>query len=293
MSGSPSVARWRLEQGVACLEGAQLAARLNPARAEEGLTAAELEGRPIEGLRLLGLATPDPAAGPFTLEDCYVRQRDLFALYAVGADRRAYLEAVWRVLVAEDLSESARPWAGPGVELILSVHTERLEDCVQLAVESRIPSAELLRLSAPGGPCSATNGWPGLPRAGSEDEQANWASDFERLRPPVGPPGPAQTLTAPVCLVHSLRLPGGGEAGYVEAAGPNDVPSAQLAWLATPPGAARVRYAVFRTLLEKGVILRARVRGVFLAAGLGAEEYPRRAAEVYRALVSADPVLGT
>ncbi len=293
MSGSPNIARWRLEQGVAYLAGSLLGARLNPGRAEEGLTALRLEGRRLEGLCLLGVCAPAPASGVLGLEECYVRQRDLVAVYAWGTAPCTYLEAIWRVLAAEDLSAGATPGAAVGVELILSIHTERLEDCIQLGVESRFPVEWLLGLSAAAGPCPPKSGRPGVSAAGTQERQTAAALRFERLGPPAAIPTAAQTLPAPVCVVCSLQAEDRSQIGYVEAACPSDVPSAELAWIARPFRQARVRYAVLPTALEKGVILRARVRGVFLAAGVPAEEQPRCAGEVYRALASAAPVLGS
>lgn len=321
MSGARNIAGWRLAQAVANLVGEQLAARLNPTRAEEGLAAIQLQGQPLEGLSLLGLCATDPSAGVLALEECYVRGRDLVAAYALDPERHAHLEAVWRLLAAEDLVDNlasgAPPWAAAGVELIVSIHTDRLEDRVPLVVESRVPSGELFGLSARGGPCAAADSRLDLPAPHTEDQSAAArvrvdrlapaaarvhfdrlgppaaGVRFDRLRPPADTPAPAQALPAPVCLVYSLRAQGGGKLGYVEAACPSGVPSAELGWVARPAPAACVRYAVLPTALEKGVILRARVRGVFLAAGVPAKEHLRCAVAVYRALAAAGPVLGT
>jgi hypothetical protein len=88
------------------------------------------------------------------------------------------------------------------------------------------------------------------------------------------------------CLL--FRLPG-GELSYAEMVHAADFQHDELSWEDRPHGVLRIAHRLFRTSLEKGVILRARVRGVFL---------PRQndaaiAAECYAAFVAADPPLGT
>jgi hypothetical protein len=57
----------------------------------------------------------------------------------------------------------------------------------------------------------------------------------------------------------------------------------------TPEGRVRIEHHLFAQALEKGVLLRARVRGVFLAR----DGDLQLAAEVYRAFAAAEPPLGT
>jgi len=323
MSDLGGLGQWHLDQGVACLASRLLGARLDPARVQDGITAVEFEGRALAGLHLLGLRTHEPAPAGLWLESWRVRRRDVVAVYAVDANRHTHVEAVWRVLSAEDFQPSAWPSTAAGLELIVSVYTERLEGRTQLAIESRMPVEGLVGISAacahdgqsgsgqgmPPGSAQQAQGPPvGVedqpapsgsaqdrqrPRGDAGGQQGSPAMRFERLGPRPGAPAPAQAVPAPVCLLYSLRSPAGGEAGYVEAAAPSDVPSAELSWVGSPCAELRVRYPVFPAPLEKGVILRARVRAVFLGNGARAREHERCAAEVYQVLAAADPVLGT
>jgi len=96
-----------------------------------------------------------------------------------------------------------------------------------------------------------------------------------------------------VCLLYTLRASDQTELAYVEAAAPSDVDSVEITAHCGVPTETCVRHAVFNAPLEKGVILRARVRAVFLAAGLPAQQAVRSAAQVYDTLIASDPVLGS
>ena len=64
-----------------------------------------------------------------------------------------------------------------------------------------------------------------------------------------------------------------------------------MSWVGTASGGdmLRIAHRLFRTNLEKGVILRARVRSVFLAR----RGDTAAAAQCYAAFATADPPLGT
>jgi hypothetical protein len=70
---------------------------------------------------------------------------------------------------------------------------------------------------------------------------------------------------------------------------PADFQRDELEWDGRYGGVWRVAHRLFCTNLEKGVILRARVRGVFFAR----QGDVAAAAECYAAFAAADPPLGT
>ncbi len=88
------------------------------------------------------------------------------------------------------------------------------------------------------------------------------------------------------CLL--FRLPG-GDLSYAEMVHPADFQYDEF-----QPGESRgnvvcIAHRLFRTNLEKGVILRARVRGIFLKR----PDDTQIAARCYAAFAGADPPLGT
>jgi len=119
---------WRLENEVATLEPGTLRASMDPCKIADGLRISEFEGRPLSGMSLLGV---EPAgAGPerLELEECYARRGDFVAVYELGPQGSVRLETVWRLLPAAQLAPSDTGRVRGGIELILSVHTTRLED---------------------------------------------------------------------------------------------------------------------------------------------------------------------
>ena len=116
-------------------------------------------------------------------------------------------------------------------------------------------------------------------------------------------PSPQSAACAPLALAPRRRQSIGPESGagcllfrlpdvdlsYVEMVHPADFQHDELSPGRPGGGALRIAHRLFRTSLEKGVILRARVRGVFVNRRDDAEA----AAECYAAFAAADPPLGT
>jgi hypothetical protein len=145
------------------------------------------------------------------------------------------------------------------LELIVSVQTSLLESMPALTVNSDTAVTELLRLTD-------------VNRSRFETIEAQSSSRFD-----------ADGSPAPGCYLFRLPL---GEFSYAEMVHPADFRGSTL----TPADhSRRVRtgHALFRQFLEKGVILRARVRGVLVTRTRDAETV----ALCYRVFAGGEPPL--
>lgn len=145
---------------------------------------------------------------------------------------------------------------GTFVELQLSVQTSLLDSRPALAVASRLPAGEARRL------VDAASG------------------EFELLKSPVTAVSPA----GPSCWL--FRWPQCG-LSYAEMSFPSDSHDERLTL--SDAGRLELRRRVFVEPLEKGVILRTRVRGVYLPSVRDEE----LAAAAYRAFIHSPPPLDT
>jgi len=284
---------WRLENEVATLEPGTLRASMDPRKIADGLRISEFEGRSLSGMGLLGVESAGAGPEQLELEECYPRHGDLVAVYELGPQGSVRLEAVWRLLPAARLAPSDTGRVRGGIELILSVHTTRLEDRAPLIVTTRISQTLLAEL----GMVDVGNWGSAEGNDLAQGHPKHQPSRAAGRKPPVEPlldsARSGRRLTPPVCLLYTLRASDQTELAYVEAAAPSDVDSVEITAHCGVPTETCVRHAVFNAPLEKGVILRARVRAVFLAAGLPAQQAVRSAAQVYDTLIASDPVLGS
>ena len=251
-------ARWQLDGNVARLSCGDFTAKIDLTKPADGLADNCLGGgRPVSD-HLLAIAIPSvPQGDTLSPSECYVRGCDLVAAYKESAARPVHVEVLWRVFGPAPSEEFLA-----AVELVVSVRTHVLESRPELAVQSDLPVCETLRL---------------------RDAES---ADFNRLAPPPEATMEIQPAGGPGCVLFRLA---GGELSYAEMVHPADFRSDELVRLSDDDGTVRVVHHLFSGRLEKGVILRARLQGVFL---------PRRddaqiAAPFYRAFATAEPPLGT
>ena len=224
---------------------------------DRGLIDVRADGHEIPGSELLGLRcrVKDAGLGGELLE-CYQRGRDLIASYCQTPQRPVRVDALWRATAA-----AIAPGVRGVVDLVVSVHTEVLESCPELAVRSAIPSLEVLRLK----------------HAGETQSPPTWDS--------ASVPSAVNPAAGPGCLLFRLAHT---DLSYAEMVHPVDFQRSELSRLAGT-ATIEVLHRLFAVRLEKGVILRARVRGVFVDRADDAS----RVLECYRAFASAEPPLGT
>ena len=217
---------WQLSGTTADWNSPPLAARVDLLAPGVGLQNLCIDSVPLPGASLLCLRTPEQDSAE-TLVDVYVRQDDLVATYAQTAARPVRPQIYWRGLPA------AAGRLG-GCELIVSAQTSLLGVDPALSITSLLPTSNVRRLC---------------------DEQA---AHFEPFNPSVGivavDSGPGAFL---------IRAPNAAWS-YLELIYPSDFARATLAWDAASQRAVRLTSFLFPESLEKGVIRRARIRGLFL-----------------------------
>lgn len=249
---------WRLEKLRARLQHDRLSATVDLTRPAEGLVEVSVGGSRLAGAHLLGVVVPSlPADDVASVIEHYARGTDLLGGYKESASRPLRVDALWRTV-------SPAPSEGliAGVELMVSVRTELFDSRPELTVRTTLSATETLRLLDAG------------------------STSYQPLAPSQDMPVAVQPEDGPGCVLFRLR---DAPLSYAEMVHPADFQHDEL--LRSPEDDRRVnaRHRLFAEHLEKGVILRARVRGVFLPR----DDDRQIAAQCYRAFAAAEPPLGT
>jgi hypothetical protein len=215
---------WRIDQTQASLDAPRLSARVNLQQPDQGLSNIGWHDTPFPNARLLQVRRT--GANP-RLVDAYVRGADLVAFYEMPASGSLAAQVYWRYIEHADLGAA-------GFELIVSVATELLDDDPCLAFGSEMRCSELLQ-------------------AASES-----ATGFRRVPVPDTAADEHDRCTGVGLFLHRL---GDGTFLYLEMVHPADFFAAEFAQ-GPAPGILRSRFGLFEERLEKGVIRRARARGL-------------------------------
>ena len=247
---------WKLKEHLVRLQADQLSAAIDLLKPQQGLSDINYRGMQLSSARLLAIDLGHLPTQQFgRLAERYARGADLVAAYEQPAASPLHIDALWRVVA---------PWPraplATAIELIVSVRTHLLEAQPDLHVHSIVPAEEVLR------PAAAADGvahWSPLP------------GEESRVLQPCGGPG---------CLLW--RLPG-GELSYAEMIHPADFQRDEFSGGRQDHRLTSVRHGLFADRLEKGVMLRARVRGVLMPR----HQDQAVAAECYAVFAAADPPL--
>lgn len=223
---------WQLRERTAVLQSGGLLAEIISLRPSDGMVNIVVAGRRLAEARLLGIAVdPDhqrPIAGP---SEVHIRGADLVVACEEPGQWPLHVDAVWRAVAATTCGEFLA-----GVDLIVSVRTHVLDAHPNLTVESIVPASEVLRVTA-----------------------------GQSMRAPIEPLSSLPTIMGPEsgggCLL--FRLPN-VELTYVEMVHPVDFQYDELSRSESGGDSLRLAHRLFRTDLEKGVLLRARLRGIFV-----------------------------
>jgi hypothetical protein len=249
LPGARLLTMWRLSQTSAELVAGPLVARVDVARPDHGVFDLALHGRRCEGARLCCVAPQDTGERESLLE-AYVRGSDLVATYAPTAKCQVRPEIYYRAL-------SEAPGMFGGIELIVSAQTSLLGVDPALRVESTLPLGEVLALRA--------------------------SDRFESLA--VAPRG----LTIDRAPGVFLFRPAGADWSYLEMVFPSDFSTARFSIESEAAHRLRLANRLFPESLEKGVIRRGRLRGLFLARS----EDEAAALTAFRAFAASPPPLTT
>lgn len=245
---------WRLEKHGAQLVAPRLQGQVkftDPVRGVASLSCAETA---LRNCGVLGVLVDEDDVSK--VADVYNRGTDLVVTYDESTDRAARVQLYWRSVAEPGEAIAA-------IDLQVSVQTNLLDSWPELVTSSTLPATEFLRLRDDG-------------RFRAE------MSEGDDLYPDdVGP------------ICYLVRLPGTA-LSYVEMVHPADAaaepPQGQCAATReTGHWSLYVSHRLFAESLEKGVIRRARLRGLF---------FPRERDEVlalaaYQAFSSAEPPLTT
>ena len=250
---------WNLRADRATLDIASLAATLDLTHPANGLGITRALGASVADAQFLGISIPGLSeSGQHSITDRYVRQEDLTAAYELTGDCPLHVDARWSV--CDGTSNDSRFVA---VEVLVSVRTWVLDSLSQLSVVSRCPAEEVLHSIG-----------------GEIDVFATIApAAADHLEFSEAPAGRG-------CML--LRLPE-SVISYVEMVRPGDFQSEEIAFQASVPQRAGILHRLSVEHLEKGVILRARVRGVFVPR----DNDEQIAAEQYQAFVESPLPLAT
>ena len=245
-----TVPTWFLKDSRAALQAGPLTATLDLARPALGLGAVRCHGQPL-AMALLALETPASAQldGSSLLEG-YVQRDNLVASYGESAGWPVRVDGRWR-------ADAEGPAAV--LDLVVSVRTSLLDSLPEMAVRNTVTASSVM--------VSVDSG-----------RFEPWSID----RGPDARRGRPQRLG---CVL--FRLPGDAWscAAMVH---PADFARAEMTAGTGEPGALRLAYHLFSQRLEKGVILRARVRCLLAPR----DEDLSFAAAHYASFLAAEPPLG-
>ncbi|HEY5314302.1 MAG TPA: hypothetical protein VIK18_17345 [Pirellulales bacterium] len=240
---------WTLEQPTARLDLPRLKARLDLQHPEHGLHALDFRQQPLAATVELLGVDLAPASAP---TEAYGRQGDLVVSYPGTAEGPLAVQVYWRVNPEETTGRVE-------IDLEVSVQTPRLDSDPALSTASQLPAAQTLRLV--------------------DDQMA----EFRVLMSAVSSEQAVGDPRLPGCW---LLRPAGQAWSYAEMVHPADLNTSEISLCEQ---GYRLRHRLFVSRLEKGVILRARVRGVLLVR----EDDCALAAAAYHRFVQSPPPLTT
>jgi len=252
---------WQIEHHLAHLKLSWLEASLDLRRPSQGLShlATDEPDKLWPEARLLAVQVPSLSeANPGMLQESHRRGADLVATYQPSDTWPVGVDVMWRAWDSDVFGAAAAT-----IEVVVSVCTQRLDSHPELSVVSLLPDTEVARLV-----------------------------DVETPRyEPVGGSshyGPAilEAIQGPGCLLFRPRA---AELSYAEMVFPSDFGRDELSSRREAPAWREIRHRLFPKSLEKGVILRARVRGVFVPRG----DDEQLVARCYASFAAEDPLLGT
>lgn len=224
---------WTQAEGVALVESPGLRGRLDWCHPHRGLSDIQVLGGRGAWLRvpvshLLQVQLPGQSGAAPPILDQYVRQSDLVVTYAAVIQGDVQSQVYWRV--ADTAVGDAC-----GIETIVSVQTERLDSEPVSGTSSDISFDEI------------------------------WLLDSQGVmqRCDLGLSSPRGYTVQARRGLFLFRLPG-SELSYLEMVHTSDLAEARIVLVDDTTRAARSCFRLFAERLEKGVIRRGRVRGLFV-----------------------------
>ena len=218
---------WQLEQTRAQLTAGDLRVGVDVLRADRGLDVA-IFGNKLAGRFLEIHLPPVENSGDERVTDCYARNDDLVATYTDARLGNVRPQIYWRAIAGSG--------GAVGVEAIVSVQTNLLDSRPVVSTATELFAAADVRQLA-----------------SLEDER------FENIAPSLNSVSTEPSRNPAAFLFRLADQP----LAYFEMAFPGDCYSASLEFPQSRE-TARLSFALLGEPLEKGVIRRVRVRGLFL-----------------------------
>ena len=226
-----TLSAWKLNGRLARYHSDHLSAEVDLAHPADGVFHVRVAGTHVNDMRILGVAMPSHVAGEAdAIGDAYVRLADLAATYDASKNWPVRVDTVWR-----GVSRSSHQEFVAAIELLVSVRTDSLNSRPRMAVESTFSGGDVA--------LSADRNAERFEAFASST--VDWASDRQDA-----------------CCGCIVFRPTGSDLSYVEMVHPADFRRDELVGGGNAPFG--VRHHLFDDSLEKGVILRARLRGVFV-----------------------------
>ena len=222
---------WQLNQPITTLTNGPLQLKVNYARPADGLFDVQFDGRSLPAARLLQVRTPHhaPADCEETVTDVYTRGPDLVATYAQTDQRTVRPQVYWRAIRLDSTDEPIY-----GIDLIVSMQTSLMDSDPSMTIHTDVGAAEAWQRSA---------------------------AETERFRHVNGDSVSGADGDAARHLIvarHTI-----GTYGYAEMIHPSDFAGGELTW-SEDESRLEISTRIFDQRLEKGVIRRGHLRGVFV-----------------------------
>jgi hypothetical protein len=261
MQNSP----WQIQDHIARLTTEQLSGEidlLNPAGGATVTSAATVTLSDVTLFRVgLPATTQSGREGASPIE-FFTRGNDLIAIYSERPDHPFRAQICWRLIASQNGGESfEEPSHFAALELILSIQTSLLDSDPAVEVETQLAA-----------------------------RQASQLADTTSARFNDVPASTIATSLSPDTGAGCFRFPlAGGQLSYIEMIHPADFHCATLAARGANPLAIGLAHALFPQRLEKGVILRSRLRSFFAPASTA----PSAIARAYKEFATSEPPLTT
>jgi len=261
---------WSLRSGAAKYESPSLSSEIDLADVSRGVRVRRLHGRPCDDLECLALGLGvELDTNALRRTEQYVRSNSLAAEYEVASDPPFRLALRWEG--CEQL-----PGGGIGMDLTASVNAVRLDSHPEICVRTEIR-----------GPCTlsyltsvTSDEWQ--PVSPVEGRWIELVSEDQDARPSCVLISPTRhsPLTSPDDASYAQSL------FYAEMAAPPDVVATSFCMA---DDRLQLRHSLFDLSLEKGVILKTRIRAVFYPP----EAVRESVTATFRQLLSGPPPLVT
>ncbi len=229
---------WTLNRFTGSIQCSPLAGVCDALRPAEGIESVSMESHELSGARLLAPSLPTVEAGSAALPEVFARGDDLAAIYPPTPEFPFRTQAYWRLNTNDTVAGGRYPLLA-SCELIASTQTDLLDSRPDIFVTSTLPVKQVFQL---------------IDSESARFQEIDPATNSHEFTPSAGLSCLLFRLTAkPIC--------------YAEIVFPRDFNGTRLEFRETGDHLlATVRHHLFANRLEKGVVLRSRVLGLWMPA---------------------------